>query len=210
MKWAVLTGDIIDSSGLTPDELDELMRTLDTVAGEISGWEHSETSATQSAFARRGGDGWQIAVNRPHMALRASLYVLARIRTISEDSETRLAVATGDGLVPDQTDLDLNSAHGDAFTASGRLLANLPTRRKLACATGGTLDAVYRLADHISQGWTQTQAQSVALMLPPGSGPRRVAAEKLGVSRQSVDQTLHAAGYPALEDALNLIEAEHD
>ena len=32
------------------------------------------------------------------------------------------------------------------------------------------------------------------------------AADRLGISRQAIDQALHAAGYPALHDALTLLE----
>ena len=51
------------------------------------------------------------------------------------------------------------------------------------------------------------QARAVAALLPPETGPRRVAADRLGLSRQAIDQALHAAGYPALLDALALLES---
>jgi hypothetical protein len=77
----------------------------------------------------------------------------------------------------------------------------------MAHAGGGALDAAFRLADHIAQGWTRAQARAVCAMLPPGAGPRRIAADRLGVSRQAVDQALRAAGFAAIEAALEQIEA---
>ena len=82
----------------------------------------------------------------------------------------------------------------------------LGTFRAAARAACGALDAAFRLADHIAQGWTRAQARAVCAMLPPGAGPRRVAAERLNISRQAVDQALWAAGFPAIEAALEQIE----
>lgn len=215
MKLAVLTGDIVDSSDMTSDALDRILELLDSLAWELSGWAHTTEDRTdtlfkRTPFARRGGDSWQIAMNRPRLALRASLYLQARIMAHDPPAQSRIAAATGDGTLPGDPEADLNSAHGNVFSDSGRLLDDLKGRTLLAHAAGGPLDAAFRLADHISQGWTAAQAQAVSLMLPPGSGPRRVAAEQLGISRQAVDQSLWGAGFPALEDALALIEHQKE
>ncbi len=207
MIWTVFTGDIVDSSALSADALDRVMDTLAARAQDIAGWAADGAPPSRTGFARRGGDGWQLAHDRPDTALRTTLYLQASLMAMDPATQTRIAVAVGDGNLPDGPDPDPNSAHGPAFTASGRLLDALPNATCLAHASGGALDAAFRLADHISQGWTQAQARAVAAMLPPGSGPRRVAAERLGISRQAIDQALHAAGYPALHDALTLLEA---
>jgi len=208
MQWAVLSGDIVDSSDFSSREIDRMIADLDKSAAEVSDWHPADTDRTETAFARRGGDGWQIAISRPGLALRAALYVQARLRVLNKDASTRIATATGEGKLPDDPDADLNSAHGAAFTESGRLLETLSGRALLAHAAGGALGAAFRLADHVSQGWTQAQARAVCAMLPPGSGPRRAAAGRIGISRQAVDQALWGAGFPAIEDALNMIEQE--
>ena len=211
MQWTVLTGDIVGSSEISPEDLDRIMATLDKVAWELSGWAHTSDNGTETAFARRSGDGWQIAINRPKFALRASLYVQARVHALNESFSTRIAVATGKGELPQNANADLNSAHGPVFRDSGRSLEQLSGHTLMSHAEGGATDAVFLLADHISQGWTQAQARAVSVMLPPRSGPRRIAAEQLGISRQAVDQALWAAGYPAIKAALaRLEEAEND
>ncbi|WP_138934129.1 MarR family transcriptional regulator [Roseovarius arcticus] len=205
MKWAVLTGDIVASSSIEADALDALLQHIERVSLEAAAWTgHGPNIMT--GFARRGGDGWQMAINRPDLALRLSLYIRAQLRLLDPQYATRIAAAAGDGEVPEQPMTDLNSAHGAAFTASGRLLEKLDGHTLMAHADGGAIDAAFRLADYISQNWTQAQARSLCLMLPPGAGPRRVAAETLGISRQAVDQALNGAGYPALIDALEAIE----
>ena len=200
MIWTVFTGDIVESSALSAERLDDVMLCLDRLSNDISAWNQSATAA----FGRRGGDGWQLAVSRSEYTLRSTLYLQSSLMALDPAVQTRIAVATGKGALPDANP---NSAHGPAFSASGRLLETLSGNTLLAHAAGGPLDATFRLADHIAQGWTQAQARAVAAMLPPGTGPRRVAAEQLGISRQAIDQALHAAGYPALHDALTLLEA---
>ena len=200
MRWAVLTGDIVDSSDLAAGDLDAVMASLKSLTSSIEAW----NTDFISVFSRRGGDGWQMAINQPEHALRVALLVQATL--IALNARTRIAAATGHGTLPDTPEPDLNSAHGPVFQASGRALETLSSHSLITHAGGGALKACFRLADHISQGWTQAQARTLCLLLPPAPGPRRLAAKTLGVSRQAVDQALHAAGYPALIDAIAAIE----
>lgn len=194
--YAVLTGDIIASSDLAPAALDAALEALGAAALSING----------AAFARRGGDSWQLAAPHPACALRYALVLRAALRSLGKEHATRIAIATGAGSIPASN--DLNAAHGPAFTDSGRLLAALPAHATMAHAAGGALDASTRLADHISAAWTPAQARAMRLMLLPSPGPRAEAAAQLGITRQAVDQALWSAGYPALDAALHLIEAK--
>ncbi|MEM6482447.1 MAG: hypothetical protein AAF922_00805 [Pseudomonadota bacterium] len=208
MKWAVFTGDIVNSSALSADRLEGIMNVLDASCRDMSGWVEPDDALALTGFARRGGDGWQIAIDRPKFCLRAALFIQAQVRANGENDATRIAVSVGEGDPIRANVVAPNSAHGPAFEKSGRLLDKLGGKTRMALSGSATLDAAFRLADHISQGWTAAQARAVSAMLPPGSGPRRIAAEDLGISRQAVDQALIAAGFPALETALALIEGE--
>lgn len=205
MLLTVFTGDIVDSSDMTSGQLDEVMSALEEMARRIFGWQGAPENLPGAGFARRGGDGWQIATPETALALRASLFLQSGVKSLDAQYATRIAVAAGEGDLPDGA--DLNSAHGAAFRTSGRLLDGLSGRGLMAHAEGGALDAGFRLADHIAQGWTRAQARAVHALLPPGSGPRRIAAEALGVTRQAIDQALWSAGFPAIEAALEQIEA---
>jgi hypothetical protein len=107
-------------------------------------------------------------------------------------------------------DADANRGHGPAFVASGRLLTEIDGHARMAHASEGALGAATRLADHVAQGWTQAQARAMCEMLVPGAGPRTAAAERLGITRQAVNQALWSAGFPALDAALDMIEAMGD
>ncbi len=192
--YAVLTGDLIGSDDLAPEVLDGAIAALAQSAHLIKG----------AAFARRGGDGWQVAIPAPRLALRHALILRAALRSLGKDFATRIAIAAGPGTLPE--DGDPNAAHGPAFTASGRLLEALPSAAGMAHAAGGALDAATRLADYISAAWTPAQARAIHLMLAPGAPIRAEAAKALGITRQAVNQALWSAGYPALDAALGLIE----
>lgn len=203
MRFAVLTGDLIASSKFSPAKLDAAMAALGDAVEHIGGWQDSIVTG----FARRGGDGWQCALSAPRLSLRAALYLRASLRHLGKDHATRIAIAEGEGILP--ADRDPNGAHGPGFIDSGRLLEALPSRTGMAHDAGGALGAAVRLADHISQGWTPAQARATALMLPPPDRSRADAAKSLGITRQAINQALWAAGYPALEEALALIENDH-
>ncbi|MCR8547070.1 MarR family transcriptional regulator [Salipiger sp. P9] len=201
-RIAVLTGDIVDSSELSASALDATMAALRVAVQDISTW----PGPVAAGFARRGGDGWQMACDRPERAMRAALYLQASLRRLDRSRATRIALAVGAGSLS-PTDLDdPNSAHGPVFTTSGRLLESLSGHRLMAHASGGAEAAALRLADHISQGWTPAQARALCEMLPPGTGPRAEAAERLGITRQAVNQALWSAGFPALDEALSYLE----
>lgn len=197
----VLTGDLVASSDLAPEAVDAALTTIDRATATMAQWPWPDL---QTRFARRGGDSWQIALTRPALGLRAALFVLALLRRDHDLTETRIAIATGNGTLPDTG--DLNAAHGPAFTASGRLLTDISGHGRTAHASGGALHAATRLADHIASGWTQAQARAIAAALPPNAPPRAEIAKSFGISRQAVNQALWSAGYPALADALGAIE----
>jgi hypothetical protein len=197
MRFTVMTGDVVGSSGMTAGTLDDMLESIECASREIAGWDGPDSRL--ASFARRGGDAWQAAFPMPDRSLRASLCIRACLRRMDKAFDTRIAVAADLGTVP--PDGDLNRAHGPAFTASGRLLDALPGPSLMSHAAGGAKAAALILADQIASGWTEAQARAVAEMLPPGAGPRAEAASRLNISRQAVDQALHAASFPALAAA---------
>ncbi len=197
--FVVLTGDIVESSDLEVEALEATLEAVALASRDVRAW----PGVSQWGFARRGGDAWQLAFDAPALGLRAALYITACLRRLGKTRATRIALAVGPGQMPGKNP---NTAHGAGFTASGRLLEKLPSGRYLDDAGGGASAAAARLADHIAQGWTPAQARAMAEQLPPASGPRSEAAARLGITRQAVDQALWAAGYPAIEAALEALE----
>ncbi|WP_147438890.1 hypothetical protein [Roseovarius spongiae] len=206
MLWTVLTGDIVNSSDLPRRTLDAMIESLADLVRTTSGWPDTTGRDTLAGFARRGGDGWQIAARDLKNPLRLALCAQSRIRALLDEGATRIAIATDAGTAPDSFPDDLNAAHGPAFTKSGQLLETLDGRRLMAHADGHALDALLCLADHVSQGWTQAQARALSHKLSPERPPNRVIGQRLKISRQAVDQALAGAGYAAISDALATLE----
>lgn len=200
MRITVLTGDIIDSTSLGTATLLSVQRALAATADEIRRW----PDITQFGFAARGGDGWQMAFSGPPRALRAALVLTASLKRSDRAFATRIAVAEGEGTLPPGGDTNL--AQGPAFTASGRLLADLPKGTTMTHAAGGAMAAAFVLADGLAQSWTEAQARALGLALDPSAGTRAEMAAALGISRQATDQALSAAGFHALRAALVYLE----
>ncbi|MCK0170658.1 SatD family protein [Aliiroseovarius sp. S1123] len=202
---AVLTGDIIGSTSLSKEALDQIVARLKAATIEMSDWK-TENNAIKTAFARRGGDGWQAILTAPELALRAALFLRASLMAMGP-YQTRIAIGTGSGDVSHQTMADPNHGYGHAFFSSGRLLENLPRNATLQHATAGGTAAASSLADHISSTWTEAQAHAMALAIAPENHTQQVIADQLGISRQAVAKSLKSAGYPAIKLALHQIES---
>ncbi|MDF1621316.1 MarR family transcriptional regulator [Pseudothioclava nitratireducens] len=199
--YTVLTGDLVSSRALSAEALEQAMNALAQTAEGIALW------AGPTRYSRHRGDGWQLAFAGGHFVLRAALVMRAGLRAEGRAFSTRIGMAQGPGTIP--ADGDLNRADGAAFVAAGDALDALgPGEGGLGHAGGGTLQALARLADQISAGWTPAQAQAAAPLLAPDPPTHAEVASRLGKSRQAVDQAAQGAGLSALRAALSLAEAE--
>ncbi|MGB8621206.1 MAG: MarR family transcriptional regulator [Paracoccaceae bacterium] len=198
---AVLTGDLVGSTGLDSAEFDSALAALHAGFDGIAGW---DPAARHSSYR---GDGWQLVLTRPAQALRAALFLRARLRDASEQFDSRVALACG---VADRRVLqDIATANDPVFVASGRLLDAMKPPSLISHASGGGWQASAVLADHVSRGWTSAQARAVLPFLTPLEHPtQKTVAESLGISRQAVGQALDAAGFPAIEAALEALEEQ--
>ncbi|MBV1866572.1 MAG: MarR family transcriptional regulator [Marinosulfonomonas sp.] len=196
---AVLTGDLVRSTDLSQSNLERAMAALENGAADASIWQGSDLQ-----FSRHRGDGWQVALPDPTLALRTALFLRAALRAGGKSLSTRIAIAIGQGMA--QQTGNLNTASGPVFVASGRALDGLKPPATMVFADQGTMGAVVRLADQISQGWTPAQAKAMHLALVPGKTTRQTMADTLGITRQGIDQALEAAGYGALSNAIDMIE----
>jgi hypothetical protein len=179
--FAVLTGDIVASTGLSPARLDAAMETLATATREISGWRPGLVAGFGTARWRRVAMRGLRARPRP---ARGALF--------------HRCPAPGGGR-PVHAHRDRHGA-GRAAGRCGHQSRPRSGLRRLGAPVGGdrrtrphgprqrgALGAATRLADHVAQGWTPAQARAMCEMLPPGAGPRAAAAERLGITRQAVE-----------------------
>ncbi|MCT8160281.1 hypothetical protein [Pseudoruegeria sp. SHC-113] len=199
---AVLTGDLIRSTEHPPDVVDAAMGVLAGAAEAIGGWQGASTR-----FTRARGDGWQLVLMRPTLALRASLALRAALRAADLGLATRIAAGIGAGSLPASG--DLGAASGPAFIASGRGLEAFGRRQ--AFGLSGDVhpgaQAAFLLADALARGWTAAQARVLKDALQPEAPTQDELAQALGQSRQNVQKTLSATHTDSLLAALEAVEA---
>lgn len=196
--FAVLTGDVIGSTEAGSAALDASMQEVASAAGQIGLWPGS----SNTHFTRSRGDGWQMVLTQPGLALRAAFLVQARLRARPNGIPTRISI--GAGPVRRLGGTDLSDASGAAFTASGKGLDRLDQSQRLAinCGAGTPFQqALASLADAVMRGWTHEQAEAMALALHPQNPTLAEMAATLGISRQAVNYRLAGANLRALRSA---------
>lgn len=210
---AVLTGDIVKSSRLSPPALDEAMEALQVGAKTFADWQRG----APGHFSRFRGDGWQCVAPSPALALRASLYLRACLRQLGREFETRISVGIGPGSLSSESEAPerwnaLDAASGAAFELSGRKLDEMARSRLLIISwsqrpgNAALIDGIFALTDEISRLWTPRQAQLLVETLSPGASPQEALAERRGVTQQTVAKHLRAGGDWALRLALEAVE----
>ncbi len=201
---AVLTGDLVKSRQAKPEATDRAMRALSQTAADLT-----DLCDADTRFTRFRGDGWQLVLGRAGWALRACLLIIADLRASGAGIETRISAGLGrhDSLGT----TNLSDATGHAFFASGSHLDIAPKRRRLLISGGRTRDqhwqaAIFDLIEHQVSGWTQPQAEAVAMALRKNQMTQQEIAGALDITRQAVQLRLAGAGYSALENALAAFE----
>lgn len=198
---AVLTGDVIGSQALERAALDGLFDRLAAVADQISNWQNADTRLT-----RFRGDGWQLMLTEPGLALRSAALIRAALRRADRRHDSRIAI--GIGPIETLPTGPLGEAAGAAFVTSGRLLDTLPKGRAFDLAGGpGAARAAVLLADIASASWTAAQSAAAHLALVPEPPTQRSMAKSLGISEQAISKTLTSLDYDGWQAAFTGFEA---
>lgn len=196
--WAVITGDIVNSSAMSSAELDVVFDALARTADEIGRWQGSA-----APFARYRGDGWQLAM-QPKFAFRALIALRAAVRAQGKGFDSRLALGLGEGSLGSS---GLADAEGDAFTASGHALDEMRRGKRLSAQNAGeALRAALPLADEIVGGWTAKQAEIVYALIAPDAPTQADVARERGIRRQAVQKQADAAGLEAFLETCSILE----
>jgi hypothetical protein len=200
---AILTGDLIASTKAGAAALDRAMGALQESARDVSRWAGAET-----CFTRHRGDGWQMYLDFPGLALRACLKIVAELKAANYNSGTRISVGLGE--IAHLGTINLSDAAGDAFNISGQMLDLIPkSKRWVIVGDGATKwqEAIFDLAEWQSSRWSPEQGKAVAMALNPDAGPQAALAAQLGITRQAFQARLNTAGFQALGEAVGAFES---
>ncbi|GHC48942.1 KEOPS complex subunit Pcc1 [Roseibacillus persicicus] len=208
---AVLTGDLIKSSSLSPDELDQVRELVLASVRELDSWAPSDSPVIVGSAEFFRGDSWQAALVQPQFGLRAALYLRAKL--IHQGlSDSRVAIGLGSVDSIETTRISLSS--GESFQLSGHALDNLSKQIDLTIAIAVEREAILsewlpvvaQLCDGYLSRWTQRQAEVMTLLLHPDKPTHQEIANQLSVTRQTVTATVESAQGSALEVAVETFE----
>ncbi|QYC11466.1 hypothetical protein [Brevundimonas nasdae] len=204
---AVLTGDIVNSTKMSAEDLVSVRGVLERAATDAGGWSHRPTHGPD--FYR--GDAWQLVLEDPHLFLRTAVWLKASLIASDLKAQTRIAIGIGAAEAIDQ-DM-VSRSLGEAFTQSGRTLDAMGKRRDmgfvLPAALGqfDWLPAQVTVCDYIVSRWTRSQAEVALPLLRPDAPTQAEAAEALDRHPQSISRVYRDAGLYALLEVLALVEA---
>ncbi|MBN1266410.1 MAG: hypothetical protein JXA25_13010 [Anaerolineales bacterium] len=209
---AVLTGDIVSFSDYAESTRKEILSMLNQAAVHI---QNLYPAVLPYDIGLYRGDGWQLVVLNPSLALRIALLIRCILKTgiNNKDMDTRIAIAIGAAdYLPEG---NIETGDGEVFRASGYLLESLSRQTHLGCrwpAAGSAtveevLDAMLQLLDSIVNQWTVRQARAVTGAL---QGWRQIDIAQSwipeSISQQAVAQHLDSASWSVLSHAVGVFE----
>ena len=197
---AVLTGDIVNSTRLSPTQEKRL---FDLLARFAAKHKHE--------FFR--GDSFQIHMDDPRDALHMALICRSLAIGLTENGErydVRISIGIGEVNLPVK---NLGIAKGEAFLLSGRNFDDLGDTRRLTISCGNEiadigLEVIADYLDNIYQGMTSKQAELITNLLR-GTTQQQMAVT-LNKSKSTVSQLAASGRWPEIEKLLqqykNMIE----
>jgi hypothetical protein len=195
MMHAVITGDIVNSTLLDPQQEKKLLDQLKIIFQPY-----------KSEFYR--GDSFQVYLSDSTRALELAL--LCRIAAISlaqeeTDSMFDIRISIGLGAVEEPVDT-LSTAKGEAFVLSGRVLDEMgKTGGRLMITINDPLNniAFSILADYINSIYRQMTAKQAEVIeeLLKGENQQQVA-DKLNKSKSTISQHVTAGRWEEIEELI--------
>jgi hypothetical protein len=206
--YAVLTGDLVKSTSLTPAMLTDARDVVTDATAEIARWSEGSVAARVEFFR---GDAWQFALGDARFFLRAAVYVRARLRAANSNFDTRIGIGLGKVEHIDPVRTSLSS--GEAFVISGRTLDAIGGASGLAVGLADRferrlawIDPMAGLCSALVDHWTERQAELVGRMLVPERVSQLDLATSFQITKQTVSKALAAADYSALLAAIEHAE----
>jgi hypothetical protein len=213
---AVLTGDIINSSTLNPQERQDLFEIFPQLSARLRGRYPEAISSSISNFR---GDGWQLVVNHPRKALEVSLFLRTYIRFAITEKKIDSRVAIGIGVVDFVPEGNVSAGYGSAYTLSGRLLEALPAHQRMALGfsidesslTHSAASILVELMHSLVKAWGASQCQAVFWALQ-GLTQAQIAERWLPapITQPSVSSSLNRSAWPTIRKSLVFFEELFD
>lgn len=197
---AVLTGDLVDSTKRSADQIALAMRAIEAAAAKVSTW-HSPAKDTR--FTRSRGDGWQMVIAEPQYALRAAVVIQGKLIALGMESRIFAGIGTSDSLGSST----LADASGEAFVRSGQGLDSMGDAWRIGIDKEGIRPEDQLIAELLGERmgrWTAAQAEAAAMQL---ASPLKITTlfeigKELNISPQAVNDRVRGAGCATIASVL--------
>lgn len=203
-KIAVLTGDLINSTGVSSPKA--FMLRLESLLKDVERLYQGEAVTFR-------GDGFQVAMATPALALKCAIYLRAGLIAASPAKndrwDARIAIAIAEAASREGT-------YGDAYIESGRGLDDMAKANFYVYGEPDVFRVSVALAtsfvDDIISHWTPSEAEAYFVNLKHPGG-HKIVAEKLNRSRSTITKSLLRAKYTLidryLQDTTKIMELTH-
>ena len=203
--YAVLTGDIVKSSRMSPADLKRLPGVLTAIFKSIDKLFKPKDFTTQFSIFR--GDSFQV-ICEPACAIKAWLLIRAGLRAaypapLSKSVDARIGIAIGK---VNHLAKNITESSGEAFLLSGRLLEELKLSRLTGFASENKQanrewNVSFMLADDIVRRWTTSQCLMLPFLLQPMN--QAEIAEATQTRQPTITAKINAMGWGAIEQWLH-------
>jgi hypothetical protein len=211
-SYSALTGDAINSSKLDSENRwqlhDAILKTGDDLKKSFPGLVVGGINVFR-------GDSVQFLINEPGKSLRAALFFRAALRASSGSLKADMRFAIGVGTIDFMPEVSQGGADGEAYRLSGMALDGMGSKQTLRFALPRDLvssrdfemlNAFAVLVAAIADRWTEKQALAVKGALLGYTQDEICRTWSTRVSRQAVAKNLDAAGWFAVERAVQFFE----
>jgi len=210
--YAVLTGDIVDSSKLKERQRVELHKAMVNTSDELRLRFGKIVPLSVDIYR---GDSWQFIVSDPANSLRVGLFYRSYIRAKMESKKIDTRVAIGIGSIDFLPGNKASRGDGEAFRISGGALEKLSRNRRMIFECSDSidsldreaLDVIFQLIDVLARDWTAKQAKTISGALL-GLTQEKAASSwfEKTISQQAVAQHLDRSGWNAVSSSLEYFE----
>jgi hypothetical protein len=207
--YAVITGDIVDSSKLPPEKRQHLHKVMKEGSKALRKAFKKDVPMNVDIFR---GDSWQMLVSDPSKSLRLGLFYRAYIKSCMELSKVDTRMVIGVGTIDFIPGTKVSEGDGEAYRNSGKMLADIsksvymrfvfPENEKSAA-----LDIVVQLVDAIARRrWTDRRSLAITGALQGWKQDKIASLWDKPIKQQSVVDNLNGADWKSIEKAINFFE----
>lgn len=193
---AVISGDIVNSTKLTSDQFEQLLKRVKNIQTSIT------KGNSSNAHSIERGDEFQSVVHDIESALRYTIIYRIGIKALGKEFDSRISFA-----IAPNADLreSVSESMGKAFVLSGRGLKAFKNDRLVfnsdRLALTEHFDLLFKYLDKQLTELTSRQCEVMLPMLQTNEGLSiNELAEKLGIATATASKSLKASGWPLISE----------